>query len=171
MSTPVNTTVNTLSSRPVTLTVNGRLVSLAVEPRTPLADFLRDGLDLTGTHLGCEHGVCGACTLLIDGEPARSCITFAAACEGATITTIEGLGTPAAPGLVQRAFIAEQAAQCGYCISAMIVSASALLAETPDPSDAQIRAALAGNLCRCGTHTRIIKAVRRAALELAGSAA
>ena len=155
----------------IRLSVNGTEHTVQAAHDTPLLYILRNDLQLKGSKFGCGLGQCGACMVLMDGRNVMSCDTPLWAAAGKSITTIEGLGTPDAPGLVQRAFIAEQAAQCGYCISGMIVSATALLDETPDPSDAQIRAALAGNLCRCGTHTRIIKAVRRAALELAGSAA
>ncbi len=156
---------------PIHLSVNGTEHTVQAAHDTPLLYILRNDLQLKGSKFGCGLGQCGACMVLMDGRNVMSCDTPLWAAAGKSITTIEGLGTPDAPGVVQRAFIAEQAVQCGYCISGMIVSASALLGETPDPSDAQIRAALAGNLCRCGTHTRIIKAVRRAALELAGSAA
>ncbi len=160
MSTPVITTVNAQPSRPVTLTVNGRLVSLVVEPRTPLADFLRDGLDLTGTHLGCEHGVCGACTLLIDGEPARSCITFAAACEGAAITTIEGLDKDEVTTELRAAFTQEHALQCGYCTPGMLASARDVVLRMPDATEADVRFAMSGNLCRCTGYVGIVRAVQ-----------
>lgn len=156
---------------PIRLTVNGTEHAVQAAHDTPLLYILRNDLQLKGSKFGCGLGQCGACMVLMDGRNVMSCDTPLWAAAGKSITTVEGLGTPNAPGVVQRAFIAEQAVQCGYCISGMIVSATALLSKTPNPSDAQIREALAGNLCRCGTHVRIIKAVRGAALELAGKVA
>jgi nicotinate dehydrogenase subunit A len=123
---------------------------------------LRNDVGINSAKYGCGAAQCGACTVLLDGQPVRSCVTPASAARGA-VTTLEGLGTPNRLHVLQRAFIEEQAAQCGYCSSGMIMSAKALLDRTPNPSEDQIRSALAGNLCRCGTHTRIIKAVQRAA--------
>jgi len=142
----------------IELNVNQRAVRVSAEPRTNLADFVRDKLDLTGTHLGCEHGVCGACTVLLDGVPARSCITYAVACEGAEVTTIEGLG---GDDPVQRAFEEAHAFQCGWCTPGLVLAAKALLAEVEAPGEREIREALAGNLCRCGSYAKIVDAVRR----------
>jgi nicotinate dehydrogenase subunit A len=156
---------------PIQLTANGIAHTVHAEHDTPLLYILRNDLQLKGSKFGCGLGQCGACMVLIDGKNVMSCDTPLWAAAGKAITTIEGLGTTDAPGVLQRAFIAEQAVQCGYCISGMIVSATELLQKTPDPDEAEIREALARNLCRCGTHTRIIKAVQRAARELAGTAA
>jgi nicotinate dehydrogenase subunit A len=145
------------------LDVNGQVHDIASEPDTPLLYVLRDELHLNGAKYGCGLGQCGACTVLADGEAIFSCVTPIAALGGRRITTLEGLGTAARPGAVQRAFIEEQAAQCGFCIPGMIVRAEALLRAHPDPTEAQIRTALQPHLCRCGTHMRILKAVRRAA--------
>ncbi len=142
------------------LTVNSRPVKATVEPRTHLADFLRDDLDLTGTHLGCEHGVCGACTLLIDGMPARSCITYAVACDGARVTTIEGLDEDEITAELRAAFSREHALQCGYCTPGMLISARDLVLRLPTPDERGIRAALSGNLCRCTGYVGIVRAVR-----------
>jgi nicotinate dehydrogenase subunit A len=148
---------------PVNLKVNGRDHSVDVAPSTPLLSVLRNDLGLSGPRFGCGLGQCGACTVLVSGNPARACVTPISAVVDAEVTTLEGLGNATAPHPVQAAFLAEQAAQCGYCSNGMIMSAAALLARNADPSDEEIRGALAGQLCRCGTHTRIIKAVRRAA--------
>jgi len=145
-----------------TITVNGRPHEVAASPDTPLLYVLRNELELNGPKFGCGLAQCGACTVHIDGKPARSCSVAVGAVKG-KVVTIEGLGTPEKPHALQKAFIEEQAAQCGYCINGMIMTASAFLAQNPRPSDAQIRAALDGNLCRCGTHMRILRAVRRAA--------
>jgi aerobic-type carbon monoxide dehydrogenase small subunit (CoxS/CutS family) len=147
----------------VMLTVNGRTREIDAEPATPLLYVLRNDLGLNGAKFGCGLGQCGACTVLVDGRAAFSCLVPIAALEGREVTTLEGLGTEAEPGRVQRAFIEEQAAQCGYCIPGMILRAEALLRANPAPSEDDIRAALAANLCRCGTHLRILRAVRRAA--------
>ena len=144
------------------ITVNGRLHEVAAAPDTPLLYVLRNELELNGPKFGCGLAQCGACTVHIDGKPARSCSVPVSAVKG-KVTTIEGLGTPDKPHPLQAAFVAEQAAQCGYCINGMIMTASAFLAQNPRPTDRQIRAALDGNLCRCGTHMRILRAVRRAA--------
>jgi carbon-monoxide dehydrogenase small subunit len=145
----------------LSLSVNGRLVSAEVEPRTHLADFLRDHLLLTGTHTGCEHGVCGACTILIDGAPARSCIHFAAGCDGADVRTIEGLGEDAVTARLRHAFSAEHALQCGYCTPGMLVTARDIVHRLPDADDDLIRLELAGNLCRCTGYNGIVRAIRR----------
>ncbi|RFC65961.1 (2Fe-2S)-binding protein [Fulvimarina endophytica] len=147
----------------VAMTVNGAAVSVDADPETPLLYVLRNELELNGAKFGCGLGQCGACTVLVDGKAAVSCILPIAALEGRAVTTLEGLGTAEAPGPVQAAFIEEQAAQCGYCIPGMIMRTAGLLAETPEPNDEEIRAALQPNLCRCGTHMRILRAARRAA--------
>lgn len=147
------------------LTVNDRAVCKDVEPRTHLADFLRDGLDLTGTHLGCEHGVCGACTVLIDHMPARSCITFAVACGGASITTIEGLDNDPIASELRAAFTREHALQCGYCTPGMLVSARDLVLRLDAPDDRRIRVGLSGNLCRCTGYVGIVRAVKSVIAE------
>ena len=149
--------------RSIELTVNGISYSASVPVRMTFAEFLRDELGLTGTHVGCEHGVCGACTVLVDGAPVRSCVTPIGALGQAEITTLEGLGTVERPHPLQAAFIAEQAVQCGYCIPGMIMMAKALLDRDQQPSEAAVRLGLAGNLCRCGTHNRIVRAILRAA--------
>ena len=143
--------------------VNGKAARVDAEPDTPLLYVLRDELQLNAAKFGCGLGQCGACTVLVDGEPVFSCVTPIAMIEGKKVTTLEGLGTPADPGTLQKAFIEEQAAQCGYCIPGMMMRAAGLLKKTPNPSDAQIRDAMLPNLCRCGTHMRILRAVRRAA--------
>jgi carbon-monoxide dehydrogenase small subunit len=149
----------------VTVNVNGSLRSAAVETRTTLADFLRDGLGLTGTHLGCEHGVCGACTVIVDGRAVRACLQFAVQASGATITTVEGLANDGELNPVQRAFITEHGLQCGFCTPGFVVSATALLESNSDPTDDEIREGLSGNICRCTGYQGIVRAVRRAADE------
>ena len=144
----------------VELIVNARTVKASAEPRTHLADFLRDNLNLTGTHLGCEHGVCGACTLLLDGVPARSCITFAAACDGARITTIEGLDDDEITTELRTAFSREHALQCGYCTPGMLISARDLVLRLDTADERSIRVGLSGNLCRCTGYVGIVRAVR-----------
>ncbi|HEY6923679.1 MAG TPA: (2Fe-2S)-binding protein [Steroidobacteraceae bacterium] len=151
--------------------VNGNSHSVDADPETPLLYVLRDDLQLNAAKFGCGEGLCGACTVLVDGEPIFSCVTPLGSLEGKQIMTVEGLGTAQKPGPMQRAFIEEQAAQCGYCIPGMMMKAQALLQKNPQPSDAEIRLYLASNLCRCGTHMRILRAVRRAAqLMQAGKA-
>jgi aerobic carbon-monoxide dehydrogenase small subunit len=142
------------------LTVNGRAVNKPVDPRTHLADFLRDQLDLTGTHLGCEHGVCGACTLLLDDMPARSCITFAAACDGAHVTTIEGLDNDEIATELRAAFSREHALQCGYCTPGMLISARDLVLRLETSDERTIRVGMSGNLCRCTGYVGIVRAIR-----------
>jgi carbon-monoxide dehydrogenase small subunit len=144
----------------IELTVNNRAVNALVEPRTSLADLMRDRLDLTGTHLGCEHGVCGACTLLLDGVPARSCITYAVACDGAAITTIEGLDDDEIAIELRAAFTREHALQCGFCTPGMLVSARDLVRRLPEADEQQIRIGMSGNLCRCTGYVGIISAVQ-----------
>jgi nicotinate dehydrogenase subunit A len=144
--------------------LNGRPVSVeSWDPEQPLLYAVRNGLGLLGSKFGCGLGQCGACTVLLDKQATRSCTLPVSRAAGREITTIEGLGTPDAPSRVQAAFIAEQAAQCGYCTSGMIVTATALLSRTPRPTLDQVKQGLSGNLCRCGTHTRILRAVMRAA--------
>jgi nicotinate dehydrogenase subunit A len=152
-------------AQPMSLDVNGRAAPVSVDdPDTPLLYVLRDDLGLHGPRFGCGLGQCGACTVHVDGQAVRSCITPVSSLKaGAKIVTLEGLGSPDKPHPVQAAFIAEQAAQCGYCINGMIMQSAALLNETPKPDEAAIRQALAQNLCRCGTHQRIVRAVQRAA--------
>ena len=144
---------------PLSLKVNGRAVSSEVEPRWHLADFLRERLNLTGTHLGCEHGVCGACTLIVDGEPIRSCITFAAACDGADVTTIEGLDNDEIAAELRAAYNREHALQCGFCTPGMPVSARDLVLRLREPDERRIRLGLSGNLCRCTGYVGIVRAV------------
>jgi nicotinate dehydrogenase subunit A len=147
----------------INLNVNGVPRSVTAEPDTPLLYVLRNDFELNGAKYGCGLAQCGACTVLIDGRAVRSCVTPISALEKSEITTIEGLGTIDKPHALQQAFIEEQAAQCGYCTNGMIMSAKELLDRNPKPSEPEVRAALAGNLCRCGTHNRIIRAVLRAA--------
>jgi aerobic carbon-monoxide dehydrogenase small subunit len=144
----------------IALTVNQRAVQALAEPRTNLADFVREKLDLTGTHLGCEHGVCGACTVLLDGVPARSCITYAVACEGAEVTTIEGLDEDSVTTELRAAFTREHALQCGYCTPGMLVSARDLVLRLPRADERLIRVGLSGNLCRCTGYVGIVRAVQ-----------
>ncbi len=143
------------------LTVNGAQVTVPAARATPLLYVLRNDLRLNGPKFGCGLGECGACTVLLDGRAARSCVVSAGAVEGRAVTTLEGLGSSAAPHPVQQAFIAEQAAQCGYCVNGMIVTAVALLRRVPHPTEAEIREALRYNLCRCGAHVEILRAVQR----------
>lgn len=145
------------------LTVNGVQHTLAIDPSTPLLYALRNQLELNGAKFGCGLGQCGACTVLLDDQPVFGCLTPVAACEGRKVRTIESLGTQAKPGALQAAFIKHQAAQCGYCIAGMVMRAQALLEKNPHPSEAQIRAHMEPNLCRCGTHMRIVGAIREVA--------
>ena len=151
---------------PVTLTVNGRAETLDLPPEMPLLWALRDGLNLTGTKYGCGVAACGACTVHVDGQAVRSCQTSLGDVAGTSVTTIEGLGSPAALHAVQAAWVAGQVAQCGYCQSGQIMQAAAFLAENPDPSEEEIDEAMSGNLCRCVTYPRIRAAVQDAALRL-----
>jgi carbon-monoxide dehydrogenase small subunit len=148
---------------PITVTVNGTRYERQVEPRLLLSDFLRHDLELTGTHVGCEHGVCGACTILFDGEPARSCLLFAVQANGRQVTTVEGLGTPENLHPLQQAFWESHAAQCGYCTPGFLMTLVAFLRENPDPSEAEVREAIAGNLCRCTGYQHIVDAALLAA--------
>jgi aerobic-type carbon monoxide dehydrogenase small subunit (CoxS/CutS family) len=151
------------------LNVNGKQHEVDADPRTPLLYVLRDELKLNGAKFGCGLGQCGACTVIVDHEPVYSCLTPISVVENRYIRTVEGLGTAEKPGPVQRAFIDEQAAQCGYCIPGMMMRAQALLEHNASPTDAQIRDYMATNLCRCGTHMRILRAVKRAAkAQMAG---
>jgi aerobic-type carbon monoxide dehydrogenase small subunit (CoxS/CutS family) len=152
----------------VTLTVNGEARSLPVEPGMPLLWALREPLALTGTKYGCGIARCGACTVHLDGKPVRSCVTPVFACIGKRITTIEGLGKNGKPHPVQLAWAEIGVPQCGYCQSGQIMSVAAFLAEKPDPTDADIEAAMAGNLCRCGTYLRIRAAIKKAATMMSG---
>ena len=147
----------------ITFTVNGQPHQIDADPNTPLLYVLRDDLALNGAKFGCGLGQCGACTVIVDGRAVFSCITPISVLENRQVKTIEGLGTADQPGPLQRAFIGEQAAQCGYCIAGMIMRAQALLERNPSPSDAEIRRHMMPNLCRCGTQMRILRAVRRAA--------
>jgi len=152
-----------LPTATIRLRVNGAEHDVAAEPDTPLMYVLRNELSLNGPKFGCGLGQCGACTVHVDGAPRRSCVTAVSAVAGKEVVTLEGLGTPERPHPVQQAFIDEQAAQCGYCINGMIMRAAALLTETPRPTRDQITTALSANLCRCGTHMRIVRAIERAA--------
>ena len=145
----------------VTLSVNGRAHQVDADPSTPLLYVLRDDLALNGAKFGCGLGQCGACTVMVDGQPVFSCVMPIASLEGRQITTLEGLGTLDKLHPLQKAFIDEQAVQCGYCASGMIIAAADLLERNPQPTEAEVRSALAGNLCRCGSHNRIIRAVMR----------
>jgi nicotinate dehydrogenase subunit A len=150
---------------PITLNVNGVNHEVIAEAETPLLYVLRNDLKLKGTRFGCGAGLCGACTVIVDGAAVQSCDVPVSAAAGKSVTTIEGLGSLERPHPLQRAFIEEQAGQCGFCLTGIIMSAKALLDAKPKASDAEIRAALARNLCRCGTHHRILRAIRRAAGE------
>ena len=152
-----------MSTFDVELTVNGTSRQGSVEPRRTLADFLREDLGLTGTHLGCEHGVCGACTVLVDGEPARSCLMLTVQARGADILTIEGLATDGVMNPLQQAMWESHGFQCGFCTPGFLMQITALLAENPDPGEAEIREALSGNLCRCTGYESIVNGVLRAA--------
>lgn len=149
----------------IKLTVNGGAVDEEVEPRLLLVDFIRDRLKLKGAHIGCEDGVCGACTVLINGRAIKSCLMFAIQADGVEITTVEGLAPPGQLHPIQRAFQQHHGLQCGYCTPAMILSTSELLARIPQPNDEQIRQWISGNVCRCTGYTNIVKAVRAAARE------
>ncbi len=147
----------------INLTVNDKQVQLDIEPDTPLLFALRNDLQLNGPKFGCGVAQCGACTVLMDGSPVRSCVMSVAAAAGRTIVTLEGLGSREQPHPLQAAFIKEQAMQCGYCANGMMMTAAALLKKNKSPTDAQIRSALRGNLCRCGAHGRIVRAIGEAA--------
>ena len=153
-----------------TLRVNGASRTVNVEPDTQLLYILRNDLELNGPRFGCGLSQCGSCTVLIDGKPMRSCVTPVVSVGTKSVTTLEGLGTPQKPHPLQKAFIEEQAAQCGYCTNGMILASKALLDRIPKPTEAQIKKALAANLCRCGTHNRVVRAVQRAAKDLGRTA-
>jgi aerobic carbon-monoxide dehydrogenase small subunit len=149
----------------VEFTINGRAVTAEVEPRTHLADFVRETQTLTGTHLGCEHGVCGACTVLVDGVPVRSCITYAVACSGSRVTTIEGLDDDEIGKELRTAFTREHALQCGYCTPGMLISGRDLVLRAPDPDEQAVRLAMNGNLCRCTGYAGIVRAIQSVIAE------
>ena len=148
------------------LRVNGATREVSVEPDTPLLYILRNDLELNGPRFGCGLAQCGACTVLIDGRPTRSCVTVMSSLGAKSVTTLEGLGSKDRLHPLQKAFIEEQAAQCGYCTNGMIMTAKALLDKSPRPTEAQIKKALAANLCRCGTHNRVVRAIQRVAKEM-----
>jgi carbon-monoxide dehydrogenase small subunit len=150
----------------ISITVNDDLYERTVEPRLLLSDFLRHDLGLTGTHVGCEHGVCGACTVLLDGWPVRSCLTFAVQAHGHEVTTVEGLGTPEDLHPIQEAFREAHGAQCGFCTPGILLTLVPFLQENPDPSEPEIREVLAGNLCRCTGYQHIVDAVKLAAEKM-----
>ena len=152
----------------VSMSVNGKPVAATVEPRMSLADFLREELRLTGTHLGCEHGVCGACTVIVDGASARSCLMFAVQAEGASITTVEGLAPEGELNDLQRAFQAHHALQCGFCTSGFLTTAHAFLQENPRPTADEVRVAISGNVCRCTGYVGIVEAILATAEERSG---
>jgi carbon-monoxide dehydrogenase small subunit len=159
-----------MSRHAITVTVNGREHRAEVPARLSLVDFLRDELRLTGTHTGCEHGVCGACSILLDGKPVRSCLMLAVQADGAAITTVEGLAPgPESLGVLQDSFCEMHALQCGFCTSGMLIAAQALLEATLAPSEEEIREAIGGNLCRCTGYKQIVDAVALAAERLRGS--
>jgi carbon-monoxide dehydrogenase small subunit len=159
-----------MSRHRIALTVNGVRREAEAPARTTLVDFLRDELRLTGTHTGCEHGVCGACSILLDGKPVRSCLIFAVQAEGAEIITVEGLAPePGALSVLQDSFWECHGLQCGFCTPGMLIAAQALLARTIEPSDEEIREAISGNLCRCTGYQQIVEAVRLAARRLRGA--
>jgi len=151
----------------LTLKVNGKTHTVDVDPTTPLLYVLSDDLQLNGPKFGCGLGQCGSCTALVNGRAIRTCVTAVSSVTGATITTLEGLGTPEKPHAIQRAFIEEQAAQCGFCLSGVVLTAKAFIDQNPNASDAQIQQALGTVLCRCFTQTRMLKAVKRYAQERA----
>jgi len=150
----------------ITLTINGRDHAIRVEPRRTLVDAIREDCGQTGTHIGCEHGVCGACTILVDGAPVRSCLMFAVQAAGKRIRTVEGLASGDELHPLQRAFMEHHGLQCGFCTPGFLMTLTAFLRENPDPSDDEIRTAIAGNICRCTGYQNIIKAVRAAVAEM-----
>ncbi len=159
-----------MSKRAISVTINGQVHELAVEPRLSLSDMLRDELRLSGTHIGCEHGVCGACSILLDGVPVRSCLMLAVQADGHEITTVEGLcDEDQSPGILQEAFQDAHGMQCGYCTPGMLISAQALLAGNTDPSLEEIKDAIGGNLCRCTGYTQIIESIQLAASRMRGA--
>ena len=154
----------------IVVTVNGRKYAASIEPRLLLSDFIRDTIGLTGTHVGCEHGVCGACTILVNGDSVRSCLTLAVRADGADIVTVEGLGTPDQLNTIQNQFREKHGLQCGFCTPGMLMTAIDLLKKYPLSSDAEIREGLSGNLCRCTGYQNIVAAIRAAADLRNGSA-
>jgi carbon-monoxide dehydrogenase small subunit len=156
-----------MNERTIRVTVNGRAYEKTVEVRRTLADFLRDDLELTGTHLGCEHGVCGACTVIVDGAAVRSCLLFAAQVGGCLIQTVEGLADGDTLNPLQEAFWEHHGLQCGFCTPGFLMTLTCFLRECPDPTEAEIREAIAGNLCRCTGYKNIVTATRAAAEKLA----
>jgi nicotinate dehydrogenase subunit A len=169
---PIGTSPNSpAQDKLLTLIVNARKHQVDVDPATPLLDVLRGELALNGAKFGCGLGQCGACTVMVDGVAVNSCVIPVGTLQGRRVVTVEGLGTREKPGVLQQAFIDEQAAQCGYCIAGMIMRAQALLDHNPAPSDTEIRTHMEPNLCRCGTHVRILRAIRRASEALKRNAA
>jgi carbon-monoxide dehydrogenase small subunit len=161
-----------MHERPVRLSVNGQVTEASVEPRMTLADYLRDKCGLTGTHLGCEHGACGACTVLVDGAAVRSCLMFAVQAEGAEVSTVEGVASSDGElSPVQSALRECHGLQCGFCTPGFVMSITALLRDNPSPTDAEIREGLAGNFCRCTGYQSIVNAVHRAAEVMSGEIA
>jgi len=160
-----------MTTRQVSIRVNGVQREASTEIRRTLVDFLRDELDLTGTHVGCEHGICGACTVLLDGEPVRSCLMLAVQASGASVETIDGLGSPESLSPLQQSFRDSHGFQCGFCTPGFVMTALALLRDNPDPTEEEIRHRLAGNICRCTGYQSIVDGVRRAAKAGLGSSA
>jgi aerobic carbon-monoxide dehydrogenase small subunit len=157
------------AKRTINVTVNGASFAAEAEPRLNLVDFLRISLGLTGTHIGCEHGVCGACTVLMDGEPIRACLLFAVQAEGRSITTIEGLATEEGLHPIQQAFHEHHGLQCGFCTPGMVLAALAFLKDNPTPNEQEIRVGLSGNLCMCTGYVNIVKSVQAAAISMASA--
>lgn len=158
-----------VEKRAITLTVNGQNHELLVEPRKLLVDALREDCRLTGTHVGCEHGVCGACTVLVDGKPVRSCLTYAIQMEGHEVSTIESVAVNAELSPLQQALHQEHGLQCGFCTPGIVMTFEAFLKSKPDPSDEEVREVLSGNLCRCTGYQNIVKAIQKAAEKMRGS--
>ena len=164
------TTGNRATKQSLTITVNGKAERVEAEPRKLLCDVIREDMRLTGTHVGCEQGVCGSCTVLLDGDPVRSCLMFAVQADGANIETIEALATDASDmHPIQNAFWEKHGLQCGFCTPGMVLTAKAFLERNPDPTEAEIRTAIAGNICRCTGYVFIVAAIRAAAEEMAGA--
>jgi carbon-monoxide dehydrogenase small subunit len=163
--------VRRMSATPITLTVNERNIELSVEPRKLLCDALREDCGLTGTHVGCEHGVCGACTILVDGRPARACLLYAVQMEGHRVTTIEGVGTPERLSVIQQALHERHGLQCGFCTAGIVLTFEAYLRECPSPDEARVREVLSGNLCRCTGYQNIVDAMLLAAERLRAASA
>jgi aerobic-type carbon monoxide dehydrogenase small subunit (CoxS/CutS family) len=159
-----------MTTQSISLTINGRKRTTNVQPRLLLSDCLRHTLGLPGTHVGCEHGVCGACTVMVDGHAVRSCLMFAVQADGAEVTTVEGLGSVDQLHPIQEAFWEEHGLQCGFCTPGMLMAAYDLLSKNPNPSDEEIREAIAGNLCRCTGYTFIVDAIRSAAAKMRAAA-